>query len=269
MVGYRTSRFHKILTVVSLCTVLILSGIVIFGLTNENTIELKEGNNRFVYIDGMYLAIEDEIEIRNGFNTNIDNLKVCVSLYDTKYDRTMTLWNYDSINLPSKETVLIPVKIRVSAFSVAAALIDSIKVEGSEIKLHVDTSGTYVYGLFDMDAEFDITYPLSDDGKTVSYDVTENTDNRYVLEVSNLRKDLVPSDRQIIITTIDTEMSVGLYNSEESFSIILESESGLSDALEKLKAGNSTVIGMGDTSEETKDALFELISALLYLRWVI
>jgi len=259
-------RKRRTIQILRFSVAMVVTLIVFMGCMANGPIKAEVSEDFDVRMDGLYLMLDGSVDISNGMFSGLDDADVIVYLKDTKYDKRMMLWKGEDITIERQSDTKIQIHSRVSAFSIVASILDSIKMEDSELELNLHISGKCMYGLVDADLITDIGLPLAKDGTVLGYSVDVNTADTFSLTINNLVDNFVPDDETIHIVSGTQTLTISMFSDNLGLHITAVGRDSLESAI-----GSSHIMIESLTTESgtemDEDSIQYLMIAIEYLRW--
>lgn len=239
---------------------------IVFACMTSGEMKAELSEDSVLEMDGLYITFDGEITVTNGLNSGIDDATVVLSLNDVKENKAVEIWKGEHISIAPNSVAVIPVSFRISSFSVAAAVINSLQTVDSPLEIHAEVYGKCIYGLIKADVNADIGIPLAKEGKILRYTVDTNTSSEFKLSIIDLSDAFIPEDDVLTMTSGSTVMKVRMSSDDSGTHIDVTSNTDLDSAIDVLKTKvDSAVTDSG--SEIDEGTAKYIVTAIEYARW--
>ena len=241
---------------------------VIIACTANGDLGAEISEDSSIERDGFYIQFDGTVTVHNTLNSGLEHADISIYVNDAKNDKKVKIWAGEDIDIPPRSVKEIEVSFRISSTSVFAAILDSIKTEGSPLECYLEISGKCIYGMVDADVSTYIGIPLAKADKMLEYAVAEDTANAYAVELRNLVDWLVPDDDIMHMQSGDYMLDVSLHSNNDVLTVSAESPQDISDALKEMaKKVDSVSLDSGRTVDT--EVAREIASAIQYARWIL
>lgn len=252
---------RKVLTVVPLIPVLAVAAIVLFALTPTAWLTVEQGEGGGTELDGLTLRAEIPIVIGSNMPYDIRDLSFHVTLVDDVRESSVTVFESDPVVIPADSEGTLTLTTDAFAPTVFLVLGDLIEREGSVLTFDVAAECSYLLGLADFRLDARLSVPLAADGRTVSYDVLENSEDAFVTAISGLSPSLVPDDTRMTVSGGGCELLLETRSSGDGLTISVTSDGDLDGSMATVRAAeDKSVSGISeDLSDGEIDTLLDVI----------
>ena len=237
--------------------------IVMVGCMNTHPPGIEMDEDSF-YTDGLYLMCDGTAHVSNTYMSGIENADVSIKFDTVKTGAHVPVWG-GKVTIPPLSTVDVPVYFKVSLPALGASIIDSINCDGSPLELHIEVSGTCMYGLMDASLSAELGIHLAKDGTSINYEVVQNDSTTFQLNVMNISEKLLPEDDLLIMTSGTDELNVELINDNGIVILNVHGNGNLENILEEMMISVDSVYAESGVVIDNETAS-NIVAGIYYAR---
>ena len=203
---------RKTMTAISAATVIFVAGILVFPVVDSfGGVSVDGTDSLDITYDGVRIVLDGDISVKSNLHSDVSDLSLDLYALDPSDGAKTLLCSVKDLDLPAGKTVSVPVSGNVAFWPLFNIVNGDLDSDQSKLCFKAVTSFTYVFGLVHANADVDISYRLSEPGKTVSYSFLPATEHDMVMKVENLAKYLVPETLGMTFTkdTDSLDVSIG------------------------------------------------------------
>ena len=258
---------RRAVQLIRVAVALSIMSVVLIGLISNGSASITISDDWDCYADGMYVRYDGTATVNNTFNSDLRDAEISIGLCDQRTGERVPIWS-GTVDVPARSSVDVPLSIKVSSFSLSAAIIDSLNSENSPIKLHVDVRGRCMYGLMNVNMSFDCGVDLAKEGTHIVYDVIQNDDDKYHLSVGNLSEKMGIPDDVITIMSGTDALVVKVQNEADGLHLIVTANGPL-DAVLASVTGSVTGVHTSSGTDIDAETARDIAAAIDYARWLL
>ena len=256
---------RKTMTAISAATVIFVAGILVFPVVDSfGGISINGTDSLEISYDGARVVIGGDLSVKSNLHSDVSGFTLDFYALDPSDGAKTLLCSVKDLDLPAGKTVSVPVSGNVAFWPLFNIVNSDLDSDQSKLCFKAVTSFSYMFGLVHANADVDISYRLSEPGKTVSYSFLPATEHDMVMKVENLAKYLVPENLGMTFTK-GTESLVMSVVTDDGGILRVEAHStgNLDSVLSDMCQGEYTVTVTEGTWGGSAD---DILTLLHYLR---
>ena len=160
---------RKTMTAISAATVIFVAGIVVVPVVDSfGGVSVDGTDSLDITYDGVRIVLDGDISVKSNLHSDVSDLSLDLYALDPSDGAKTLLCSVKDLDLPAGKTVSVPVSGNVAFWPLFNIVNGDLDSDQSKLCFKAVTSFTYVFGLVHANADVDISYRLSEPGKTVS-----------------------------------------------------------------------------------------------------
>ena len=231
-------RIRRIIACISAIAILSVVVIVLIALSpSGNWFELEDGYSLDMEMEDTRIVIRCEAVLDSNVPYALDDVEVSLSMVDEERGSRAILFSESGIEiLPGKNDLSLEASI--SAPTVMLIVRDAAMKDGMPLDFRLNVECGYMLGMADFSLESSVRMPVTEPGHVLEYEIVQNTEDSYVIEIEGLAGWLIPDDRAAVVSGGGETAELDTEYTGEVLRISFGSESGLDGVFDRIAASS-------------------------------
>ncbi len=221
-----------------------------------------------VSVDGVDLRYSASIDVDSKMYCGIGDLDIRISMVDDERGSRIIILDQKDLAIQPRDHSLLVLEQKFFLPTALLMLRDFSGDPDSPVSLRADVSFSYMFGLLRFDTVSDVIFRLSEDGKSIAVEELANEEHLYSVGVTELRKDLVPDDMEIVLSHGTCSMILTVDNTGGRLELSAYSDGGLDDAITYLDEQEEIDIDCHGITDIGQERAHSLLGMLRYARGI-